>query len=70
MELSISNFHTSFYIPSIQNLSFNLPPVFIIESHHCDKKLYEEFNHCGYFQSVLCCCEYEERVVDSFVHQI
>ena len=35
METKISDFHTSFYIPAIQKLAFNLPNVRILGTHHC-----------------------------------
>ena len=36
METTISDFHTSFYIPSIQELAFHLPHVRILSTNHCD----------------------------------
>ena len=35
METTISDFHTSFYIPAIQKLAFHLPHVRILEKNHC-----------------------------------
>ena len=35
METKISDFHTSFYIPAIQKMSFNLPHVRILGTNHC-----------------------------------
>ena len=35
METKISEFHTSFYIPATQKLSFLLPHVRIISTNHC-----------------------------------
>ena len=35
METTISNFHTSFYIPEIQNLVFRIPHVQILGTNHC-----------------------------------
>ena len=35
MATSIADFHTSFYIPAIQNLAFHLPHVRILGTNHC-----------------------------------
>ena len=35
METTISNFHTSFYIPEIQKLAFHIPHVQILSTNHC-----------------------------------
>ena len=35
METTISDFHTSFYIPAIQKLDFYLPQVRILGANHC-----------------------------------
>ena len=35
METTISDFHTSFYIPAIQKLAFHLPHVRILGTNHC-----------------------------------
>ena len=35
METTIYDFHTSFFIPSIQKLAFNLPHVHILGTHNC-----------------------------------
>ena len=35
MEKTISNFHTSFYIPEIQKLAFHIPHVQILGTNHC-----------------------------------
>ena len=35
MKTTISDFHTSFYIPSIQKLDFHLPHVRILGTNHC-----------------------------------
>ena len=53
MEISISYFHTSFYIPEIQRLSFHLPHVRILGTHYCVNTRREAFkNPCG-FQDVF-----------------
>ena len=35
METTISNFHTSFYIPDIHKLAFHIPHVQILGTNHC-----------------------------------
>ena len=70
MQISISCFHTSFYIPEIQRLAFHLPHVRILVTHHCGNTRLEAFKHPCTFQDVLCCCDYSERVVAIFAHQI
>ena len=35
METTISDFHTSFYIPAIQKLDFHIPHVRILGTNHC-----------------------------------
>ena len=37
MEITISDFHTSFYIPDIQKLAFHLPHVHILGTNNCDE---------------------------------
>ena len=37
MEKTIPDFHTSLYIPAIQNSAFHLPHVRIIGTNHCGK---------------------------------
>ena len=44
METHIAGFHTSFYIPAIQNLAFRLPRVHIIGTNHCGNTRRESFN--------------------------
>ena len=70
MERSIADFHTSFYIKSIQNLAFYLPHVCIIGTNHCGNTHHQSFKHRRTFQDVLCCRGYAKRVVASFTHQI
>ena len=70
METTISDFHTSFYIPAIQNLAFQLPHVRILGTNHCGAMRRTAFKRRELFQDVLCCHDYDERVVASFAHQI
>ena len=70
METSIADFHTIFYIPEIQNLAFHLPHVIILGTNKFVNTCREAFRNRRVNQDVLCCCDYAERVVDSFAHQI
>ena len=70
METTISDFHTSFYIPSIQKLAFHLPHVRILSTNHCGEMQRTAFKQCELFQDVLCRRDYAERVVASFANQI
>ena len=57
-------------IPYIQKFSFHLPRVRIFGTNHCSDLRRTSFKHCELFQDVLCCCNYDERAVASFTHQI
>ena len=70
METRISDFHTSFYIPAIQKLSFHLPHVRILGTNHCVEMRRTAFRRRELFQYVLCCCDYAERLVAIFANQI
>ena len=70
METTISNFHTSLYIPAIQKLAFHLPHVRILGTNHCGELRRTAFKRRELFQDVLCCRDYAEKVVASFVNQI
>ena len=70
METTISDFHTSSYIPAIQNLAFCLPHVRILGKNHCVVMQHTAFKRLKLFQHVLCCRDYAERVVASFAYQI
>ena len=70
METTISNFHTSFYIPAIQNLAFHLPHVRILGTNHCGELRHIAFKGRELFQNVLCRRDYAERVVASFANKI
>ena len=69
METTISNFHTSFYIPAIQRLDFHLPHVRIISTNHCGELGHTALKYRELFQYVLCCRDYNERLVASFAHR-
>ena len=58
METSITDFHTSLYIPEIKKLDFHLPHVFILGDHHCGNTLREALKCHMLFQDMLCLCEY------------
>ena len=70
IETTISGFHTSFYIPSIQKLDFYLPHVKMLGTNHCGEMRCTAFKRRESFQDVLCCRDYDERVAASFAHQI
>ena len=69
-ETTISDFHTSFYIKYIQTLAFNIPHVLILGTNQCDEMRRTAFKRRKLFQDVLCCCDYSDRVVAIFAHQI
>ena len=70
METTNYNFHTNFYIPSIQKLDFHLPNVRILGTNHCGAMQHTAFKQRVLFQDVLCCRDYAERIVARFSHQI
>ena len=70
IETKISEFHTSFYIPSIQKLAFHLPHVRILGTNHRGEMQRKAFKRRDLFQYVLCLREYAERVVSSFADKI
>ena len=70
MKTTISDFHTSFYIPTIHKLSFHIPHVRILGTNHCGELRRTAFKRRELFQDVLCCLDYAERVVASFANQI
>ena len=70
METTISNFHTSFFIPAIQKLAFHIPCVKIMVANHCGDSRRTVFKRRKSFQYVLCQREHSERVVASFTNSI
>ena len=70
METYISDFHTIFYIPTIQKLAFHMPHVRILGTNHCGELLRTAFKLCESFQDVLCRRDYAERLVAIFANQI
>ena len=70
METTISDFRTSFYIAAIQKLAFHITHVQILGTNHCGDSRRNVFKRRESFQHLLCCCDYAERVVASFAHQI
>ena len=70
METSISDFHTSFYIPAIHKLAFHLPHVRILGTNYCGELRHTAFKRRELFQDVLCRRDYAERLVASFANQI
>ena len=67
-ETTISDFHTSFYIPAIQKLAFHLPHVRILGTNHCGELRRTAFKQRELFQDVICRRDYAERVVASFAN--
>ena len=70
MDTTISDFHTSFYIPAIHKLAFRLPHVRILGKNHCGELRHTAFKRRKLFQDVLCRRDYAERVVESFANKI
>ena len=70
MDTTISDFHTSFYIPAIQKLDFHLPHVCILGTNHCGEMRRTAFKRRELFQDVICCRDYDERLVARFANQI
>ena len=70
MEKTISSFHASLYIPTIQKLASRLPRVHIIGTNHCGAMQRTAFKQRELFQDVLCGRDYADRLVASFAHQI
>ena len=70
VETTIYDFHTSFYIPVIQRLSFTVPYVRILGTHHCGELQCMTFKRRKLLQDVLYCRDYDERVVAKLCHQI
>ena len=63
VETTISEFHTSFYIPAIQKLAFHLPHVHILGTNNCGEMRRTAFKLRELFQDVLCRRDYAGRVV-------
>ena len=70
MEKSIADFHTSLYIPEIQEQVFHPPHVRILGTNNYGTTRPEAFKHIIENQYVLWRRDYDERVVDSFANQI
>ena len=70
METTISDLHTSFYIPVIQKLAFHLPHMHILGTNHCGELQRTAFKQRELIQDVLCRRDYAERLVASFAYQI
>ena len=70
METTIYDFHTSFYIPAIQNWVFYLPHVRILGTNHCGEMKRTAFKRRELFQDSLCSRDYSERSVSRFTNKI
>ena len=54
MDTTISDFHTSFYIPDIQRLSFHLTHMHILGTNHSGEFRRTAFKRFELFQYFLC----------------
>ena len=70
METTISDFHTSFYIPAIQKLAFHLPHVRILGANNCGEIRCTALKRRELFQYLLYRRDYAEMVVTSFANKI
>ena len=70
METTISNFHTSFYIPAIQKLAFHIPHVQILGMNHFGDSCQTTIKCRKSFQDVLCRRDYDDRLLARFAYQI
>ena len=70
METTISNLHTSFFIPVIQKLAFHIPHVQILSTNYCGDSRRNSFKRRESFQCVLCRRDYSEREVAIFANQM
>ena len=70
METTISYFCTSFYITAIQKLAFQLPHVRNLGTNHCGEMRRAAFKRREFIKDVVCRCDYSERLVSRFAHQI
>ena len=70
VETTISYFYTSFYIPAIQKLVFHILHVQILGTNHFGDSCKTTLKLRKSFQDVICRCDYAEKVVTSFSHQI
>ena len=57
-ETTISDLHTSFYIPAIQKLAFHLTYVRILGTNNCGELRLTAFKRHELFQDVLCRSDY------------
>ena len=70
METTISNFHTSFFIPAIQKLAFCIPHVQILGTNRCGDSRRNAVKRRKSFQNMLYQRDYDDRIVASFANQI
>ena len=50
-------------------MDFHLPSVRMLGTNNCGNTRHEVFKGCREFQYVLCCHDYDERLVANFAHQ-
>ena len=70
MDTTIHDFNISFYTPAIQRLDFQLPHVRILGTNHCRELRCTDFKRSKLSQDVLCHCDYDDKLLASFSHQI
>ena len=70
LETTIYYLYTNFYIPAIKRLAFNLPHMRILVTNHCGELRHTVFKRRKLFQYFLYHCDYADRVVVSFAHQL
>ena len=70
MKTTISDFHTSFYIPATQKLAFHLPHVRILGTNNCGEMRRTAFKLSELFQYFIWRRDYAERVVARFANKI
>ena len=54
----------------MKNLAFHLTDIRILGTRHYGNTRRESLKCCRIFQDVLCCYDYTEIVIASFLHQI
>ena len=69
-ETTISDFHSSFYMPAIQDLDFHLPHMCILVTNHCVDTLCTAFKRRELFQDIIFRRDYAEREVARFDNKI
>ena len=69
-ETKFSDFHTSFYIPAIQKLTYHLPHMCILGTNHCGAMRHAAFKRHELSQDVLCRRDYADKLFARLANQI